>query len=60
MYLEDLAIAAASYVNVLAVYPGDKEAYYAARYLYHEALFEFPKAFARNGSGGDAIRPPSR
>jgi tetratricopeptide (TPR) repeat protein len=47
-YLEDWANAAASYANVLAVNPDDKEAYIAASYLFHEILFEFPQAFALN------------
>ena len=41
--LEDWPNAAASYANVLQVYPDDKEAYSTASHLYHEVLFQFPK-----------------
>ena len=41
-HLEDWANVAASYANVLTVYPDDKKAYDTASYLYHETLFEFP------------------
>jgi tetratricopeptide (TPR) repeat protein len=47
-HLEDWANVAASYSNVLTVYPDDKKAYDTANYLYHETLFEFPKAFILN------------
>ena len=47
-HLEDWANAAASYGNVLTVYPDDKKAYDTASYLYHETLFEFPQAFMLN------------
>ena len=47
-HLEDWANAAASYAAVLTVYPDDKEAYDTASYLYHETLFEFPRAFTLN------------
>jgi tetratricopeptide (TPR) repeat protein len=48
MNLEDWANAAASYAAVLTVYPDDKKAYDTASYLYHETLFEFPRAFMLN------------
>ena len=47
-HLEDWANAAASYAAVLTVYPDDKKAYDTASYLYHETLFEFPRAFMLN------------
>jgi tetratricopeptide (TPR) repeat protein len=47
-HLEDWANVAASYSNVLTVYPDDKKAYDTASYLYHETLFEFPRAFMLN------------
>jgi tetratricopeptide (TPR) repeat protein len=47
-HLEDWANAAASYADVLTVYPDDKEAYDTASYLYHETLFEFPQACMLN------------
>jgi tetratricopeptide (TPR) repeat protein len=46
--LEDWPNAAASYTNVLQVYPDYSEAYEAASRLYHEVLFQFPAAFALN------------
>jgi len=46
--LEDWANTAASYAAVLTVYPDDKNAYDTASNLYHETLFEFPRAFALN------------
>src|SRR5262249_27913831 len=46
--LEDWPNAAASYANVLQVYPDAEEAYSAASRLYHEVLFQFPEAFALN------------
>jgi tetratricopeptide (TPR) repeat protein len=48
IYLEDWANAAASYANVLTVYPDGKETYYVASQLYHEKLLEFPQAYALN------------
>ena len=38
--------AAASYTNVLQVYPDAEKAYSAASRFYHEVLFHFPDAFA--------------
>jgi tetratricopeptide (TPR) repeat protein len=46
--LEDWPNAAASYTNVLQVYPDAEEAYSAASRLYHEVLFQFLEAFALN------------
>jgi tetratricopeptide (TPR) repeat protein len=46
--LKDWSNAAASYTNVLQVYPDAEEAYNAASRLYHEILFQFPEAFALN------------
>ena len=46
--LEDWPNAAASYANVLQIYPDYSEAYQAASRLYHEVLFQFPIAFALN------------
>ena len=46
--LEDWPNAAASYANVLQIYPDYTEAYEAASRLYHEVLFQFPIAFALN------------
>jgi tetratricopeptide (TPR) repeat protein len=46
--LEDWPNAAASYANVLQIYPDYTEAYEAANRLYHEVLFRFPEAFALN------------
>jgi tetratricopeptide (TPR) repeat protein len=46
MFLEDWVNAAASYANVLIVYPDYQEAYDTVSNLYHEVLFEFPQAFA--------------
>jgi tetratricopeptide (TPR) repeat protein len=46
--LEDWPNAAASYANVLQIYPDYTEAYEAAGRLYHEVLFQFPIAFALN------------
>jgi tetratricopeptide (TPR) repeat protein len=46
--LEDWPHAAASYANVIRMYPDDTEAYQAASFLYHEKLFAFPEAFALN------------
>src|SRR5205085_10224 len=48
LLLQDWPNAAISYVNVLHVYPDDREAYQAASYLYHERLFQFPEAFTLN------------
>ena len=48
MHLEDWINAAASYAAVLTVYPDDKKAHGTASYLYHERLFEFPRAFMLN------------
>jgi tetratricopeptide (TPR) repeat protein len=47
-HLEDWANVAASYSNVLTMYPDDKKAYDTASYLYHEMLFELPRAFMLN------------
>src|SRR5262249_9742279 len=44
--LKDWPNAAASYANVLQVYPGAEKAYRIASRLYHEVLFQFPEAFA--------------
>ena len=44
--LEDWPNAAASYINVLQVYPDAEKAYSTASRLYHEVLFQFPEAFA--------------
>src|SRR5699024_11168878 len=38
--------AAASFVQLLQVYPNDTEAYYTASLLYHEKLFAFEEAFS--------------
>jgi tetratricopeptide (TPR) repeat protein len=46
--LEDWPNAAASYVNVLQVYPDAEKAYSAASKLYHEVLFQFSEVFALN------------
>ena len=46
--LKDWPNAAASYINMLQVYPDAEEAYSAASRLYHEILFQFPEAFALN------------
>ena len=46
--LEDWPNAAASYANVLQVYPDAEEAYRTASGIYHEILFQFPEAFALN------------
>ena len=46
--LEDWPNAAASYTNVLQVYPDAAKAYGIASRLYHEILFQFPEAFALN------------
>ena len=48
MMLEDWANAAASFVNVLYVYPDYRKAYEEANFLYHEKLFAFVDAFALN------------
>jgi tetratricopeptide (TPR) repeat protein len=48
LLLQDWPNAAISYVNVLRVYPDDREAYQTASYLYHERLFQFPEAFTLN------------
>jgi tetratricopeptide (TPR) repeat protein len=48
MMLENWANAAASYVNVLYVYPDYRKAYKEAHFLYHEKLFAFADAFALN------------
>ena len=48
MALEDWPNAAASYANVLQVYPDREKAYRAASGLYHNVLFQFPEAFALN------------
>ncbi|WP_240761696.1 tetratricopeptide repeat protein [Nitrosococcus wardiae] len=44
--LEAWSEAAASFVQLLQVFPGNGEAYYAASVLYHEKLFAFEKAFS--------------
>jgi hypothetical protein len=46
--LEDWANAAASYANVLTVYPDAGEAYRTASDHLHETLFDFPQAFILN------------
>jgi hypothetical protein len=46
--LEDWPNAAASYVNVLQVYPAAEEAYRTASGIYHEILFQFSEAFMLN------------
>ena len=46
--LEDWPNAAASYANVLQVYPDAEEAYRTASGIYHEILFQFSEAFALN------------
>jgi tetratricopeptide (TPR) repeat protein len=46
--LEDWPNAAASYANVLRVYPDAGEAYRTASGIYHEILFQFSEAFALN------------
>jgi hypothetical protein len=48
MALKDWSNAAASYANVLQIYPDEEEAYRTASGLYHEVLFQFPEAFALN------------
>ena len=48
LLLQDWPNAALSYVNVLHVYPDDRQAYQTASYLYHERLFQFPEAFTVN------------
>ena len=45
-HLEDWPNVAACYANVLKVYPRYAQAFQTASYLYHEALFNFPAAFA--------------
>jgi tetratricopeptide (TPR) repeat protein len=44
--LKDWSNAAASYTNVLQVYPDAEKAYGTASGIYHEILFQFPEAFA--------------
>jgi tetratricopeptide (TPR) repeat protein len=44
--LEDWTSAAASYQGLLNADPTDRDAYTAARFLYHEKLFQFDQAFA--------------
>jgi tetratricopeptide (TPR) repeat protein len=46
--LEDWGNAAASYVNVLYVYPDYREAYDMGHFLYHEQLFAFADVFVLN------------
>jgi tetratricopeptide (TPR) repeat protein len=46
--LEDWSSAAASYANVLRVYPDYAKAYQTANSIYHEKLFAFSEAFALN------------
>ena len=46
--LQDWPNTAASYSNVLQVYPDSEKAYSTASYLYHEVLFQFPEAFILN------------
>jgi len=46
--LEDWPNAAASYANVLQVYPDAEKAYRTASGIYHEVLFQFSEAFALN------------
>jgi tetratricopeptide (TPR) repeat protein len=46
--LKDWSNAAASYANVLQIYPDEEIAYRVASGLYHEILFQFPEAFALN------------
>ena len=48
--LKDWPNAAASYANVLHVYPDAEEAYRTASGLYHDVLFQFSEAFALNHS----------
>ena len=48
VYLEDWSNAAASYANVLRVYPDDAKTYGVAISLYHEKMFAFSEAFALN------------
>jgi tetratricopeptide (TPR) repeat protein len=46
--LKNWSNAAASYANVLQVYPDAEEAYRTASSIYHEILFQFSEAFALN------------
>jgi tetratricopeptide (TPR) repeat protein len=46
--LEDWPNAAASYANVLQIYPDEEEVYRTASGIYHEILLQFPEAFALN------------
>jgi len=46
--LKDWSNAAASYTNLLQVYPDAEEAYRTASGIYHEILFQFPEAFTLN------------
>jgi tetratricopeptide (TPR) repeat protein len=48
MALKDWPNAAASYANVLQVYPDSEEGYRTASGIYHEILFQFQEAFALN------------
>ena len=48
MALKDWSNAAASYTNVLQVYPDAETAYRTASSIYHEILFQFPEAFVLN------------
>jgi tetratricopeptide (TPR) repeat protein len=46
VYLQDWPNVAASYANVLKVYPDYEKAYQTASYLYHEVLHTYPADYA--------------